>query len=728
MKLEQLIHNYHFPEALINILKQSGINSFYPHQIEAFKRGIFEGSSIVLSIPTASGKTLVAELCMLKMILSSEKKCVYIVPLKALASEKYNDFKNKYEHLGIKVGIATGDYDLSSRKLAKYQILVATSEKIDSLLRFRARWLIKDLGVVVLDEIHFLDDASRGPTIEILTARLKQLNPQIQFLALSATIQNAYDISGWLNAELIISNWRAVPLKEGVFSPDKIQFADSSEKTIKTLSSDDVYNIIYDTIVENGQALVFVNSRRSTQATCRKISKKIRHTLSAQECDKLDDVAKHVERALGESTKICKILAEVIRCGVAFHHAGLIYQQRKLIEDNFKNGLIKVLCSTPTLAAGVNLPARRVILRDYKRYESGLGSVPIRVFEYKQCAGRAGRPKYDSYGEAIIMAKTHSESNDLLQRYIHAQPESITSKLGTEGALRTHILAAISSGYVHDVKGILDFLSHTFLAYQRRTESLIQLIAKIFEFLEKEEMIIKRGFKFRPTPFGSCISRLYIDPLSGVTLRDGLLYIKKYRQMTTALSLIHLIACCPDMETIKINQRDYEPLRVFIDTHEDEFIATLVQDLGDYHYYLSIVKTICMFSEWINEEKEEIICDRFSIGPGDIRRHIETVDWLIYSAIEIAKLFDFKKIIFDLEDLRVQIRYGIRQELMELVSIKGIGRVRGRSLFKQGYRNIRGLNKANLKELIKIPHIGKGIARAIKRQLSNIQTEDLTTV
>jgi len=728
MKLEGLIQKQHFPKGLINTLKDSGITNLYPHQIEAFKKGILNGKSIVLSLPTASGKTLVAELCMLRMILSGEKKCIYIVPLKALASEKYNDFKTKYERLGIKVGIATGDYDLPSRTLAKNQILVATSEKIDSLLRFRARWLIENLGVVVLDEIHFLDDASRGPVIEILTARLKQLNPHIQFLALSATIQNAYDIAGWLDAELILSDWRPVPLKEGVFLPDKIQFADASIKPIKCLSADEVSNVVYDTVLEKGQALVFVNSRRSSQAASRKIGKKIRHTLTTEEYAQLSDVAKNVEKALGESTKICKILAEAIRSGVAFHHAGLIYQQRKLIEENFKNGLIKVICSTPTLAAGVNLPARRVILRDYKRYEAGLGSVPIRVFEYKQCAGRAGRPKYDSYGEAIIMSKTQSESDHLIQHYIHAQPEPITSKLGTESALRTHILASIASGYVYDVKGILDFLSHTFLAYQKRTEYLIQLIAKIFDFLEREEMITKHGFKFRATAFGSCISRLYIDPLSGVTLRDGLRYIKKHKITATPLGFIHLIACCPDTETMNINQRDYEPLKLFTDSHEDELIQPLMEDIQDYLHYLSIMKTVCLFSEWIDEEKEEIICDRFSIGPGDIRRYIETTDWLIYSATELARLFDFKRIIVSLEDLRLRIRYGIKEELMELVSLKGIGRVRARSLYKKGYHHIKSLEKATIQELTRTPYIGETIAKSIKEQLCHIQIEDFSAV
>jgi helicase len=655
---------------------------------------------------------------MLKTVLASAKHCIYIVPLRALASEKYDDFRIKYSRLGIKIGIATGDYDVPNRILSKYQILIATSEKIDSLLRFRSRWLTENLGVVILDEIHFLDDSSRGPTIEILTARMRQLNPKIQFLALSATIQNAFDVSGWLNAELVTSSWSPVPLKEGVFYQGKIRFADATEKSITYCTTEDITNLSLDTVKKGGQALIFVNSRRSTQATAKKISKKVIDNLLSQERVNLKKVAQGIENALGESTKICRLLAECVCCGVAFHHAGLMHQQRRLIEDNFRKGLIKIICSTPTLAAGVNLPARRVILRDYKRYEAGAGSIPIRIFEYKQCAGRAGRPKYDTFGEAILVAKTESESTHLLNHYIYAQPEPISSKLGSEPALRTHILASVSSGYVYDVKGVLDFLSHTFLAYQRRTETLIELIARIFDFLEAENMIIKRGFKFHPTAFGRCISRLYIDPLTGVKLRDGLYYLRKNSQKIQPIGLIHLISCCPDMETPKVNQKDYEGLNLFIDKHEDELIEVLTTDIRDYQRYLSIIKSVSLFLEWVSEEKEEIICDRFSIGPGDIRRYIELADWLMYSAIEMARLFKFEKVILALEEMRLRIRYGIREELMELVNLKGIGRVRSRSLYKKGYRKIKDLDKASLGELIKVPYIGDAIASAIKRQLS----------
>ena len=159
--------------------------------------------------------------------------------------------------------------------------------------------------------------------------------------------------------------------------------------------------------------------------------------------------------------------------------------QRKIIEDNFKKNIIRVICSTPTLASGVNLPARRAIIRDCKRFESGIGAAYIPTSEYKQCAGRAGRPQYDKYGEAVLMAKTFSESRTLFERYILAEPEPIISKLAKESALRMHVLASIAGGYVHDINSTFDFINHTFLAHQKHVPNLIEMISEIFEFLQK---------------------------------------------------------------------------------------------------------------------------------------------------------------------------------------------------------------------------------------------------
>ncbi|MDP8265019.1 MAG: DEAD/DEAH box helicase [Candidatus Aceula lacicola] len=724
MNVQTTLKKYKFPSEFINAITSSGIKEFYPPQAQAIKSGALDGENMLLAIPTAAGKTLIAELCMIKAIIQSNGRCLYIAPLKALASEKYEEFKKKYSPLGIKVGIAIGDLDSPSRRLNQYQIIIATAEKVDSLLRSRAKWLIDNLSVVVLDEIHFINDASRGPTLEILTARIKQLNPDSQILALSATIKNADEIAKWLDAKFVQSTWRPVPLKEGVYFGEQITFKNGGRRLIKEELPDDLSKIALDTLRSKGQILVFVGSRRSAQASSLLLCKAVGQILSPDEKKKLKTISKGILTGSGESTKICKKLANVVQNGVAFHHAGLRPHQRKLIEENFKQNTIKIICSTPTLAAGVNLPARRTILRDTKRYQAGLGATYIPASEYKQCAGRAGRPGYDEYGEAVIIAKSLSESHLLFDRYINAEPDPVISKLGNESALRMHVLAAISAGHVHDINEMFEFISHTFLAHQRQTTHLIEMISEIFAFLEEEQLVEKSGFRYFATAFGHCVSRLYIDPITGIVLRDGLKKVNDNKAPLTIIGLLHLICCCPDTErTVNIAKSIYEDLEYFAAEYRDDFIMTRndVAELNDMFFYLTTLKTTWFLSCWIDEEKEENICEKFNMGPGDIHRHTESVRWLLHAATVIAELFKFKRLTFETEDLKNRVRYGIREELLELVSLRGVGRVRARNLFEKGHKKLRHLKFVSLDDLSSVDQVGKSLAKDILTQLERFK-------
>jgi len=718
MKVDEVCKRYGLPEQVVDVLKKSGINELYPPQIDAVKKGALDGKNLVLAIPTAAGKTLVAELCMLKSIIQSNGRCLYVVPLRALAREKYDEFRQKYGPIGVKVGITTGDYDAVDQRLARYQILIATSEKVDSLLRHRAKWLSEVLTVVVLDEVHLINDPGRGPTLEILAARLRQVNPQMQVLALSATIQNSIEIADWLAARLTTSEWRPVPLKEGVYYQRKIKCADKTTRKIDARVRDELTaleTLAVDTVREGGQALVFVSTRRSSQAVADATAKLVLELLKPGERSLLAEVANSVGGVLGEPTRTCKRLADCVRQGTAFHHAGLHGAQRKAIEDAFRNNLIKVICATPTLAAGVNLPSRRAIIRDYRRYESPFGMQLIPVLEYKQMAGRAGRPKYDKYGEAVLIARSEDESDALFEEFIRAKPERITSKLASEPPLRSHVLASISAGYVTSLKGMLDFIGHTFFAYQYGAERVSSIIERVLDFLKQEGMINQRGERLVATPFGERVSRLYIDPMSAVVLRDGLKLAASRRP--TELSFLQLICHTSDMELLYLRRRDYLDLEPFASDHAAEFLTPIPDDPDSYEYFLAEVKTARMLRSWLEEVREDGIHERFGVGAGDIRRCVNSAEWLLYSSYELAKLFKVRSVLSLLRDLRRRIRYGIKEELLELVSLRGIGRVRGRSLYKAGYQKLSNIKLASVQELARVPHIGHELAKSIKGQV-----------
>ncbi|MFH0754882.1 MAG: DEAD/DEAH box helicase [Candidatus Omnitrophota bacterium] len=718
MKFEDILTKYNFPPAYAQTLLASGITMLHPPQQDAIHAGLLEGTNIVLAVPTASGKTLMAELAMLKAIFEKGGRCLYIAPLKALASEKYRDFKIKYEKLGIKIGIAIGDLDSPSAYLKNYQIIIATAEKVDALLRARTPWLINDLSVTVFDEIHVINDTSRGPTLEILITRIKLLNPNMQLLGLSATVANSREMAGWLNAKAVVSSWRPIPLHEGVYYNKRLTYASGSIRVIQEDAPDEVQQLVVDTLRGKGQALVFVNSRRSTQAVARELCRWVGPLTSAEERAALKELANDLAPAL-DSTKICKKLSDALLHGVAFHHAGLKPFQREAIEENFKKNIIKVICCTPTLAAGVNLPARRAIIRDAKRYASGVGSVFIPASEYKQCAGRAGRPQYDEYGEAVLIAKSMSDQDALFERFILAPPEPVTSKLADEAQLRKHVLSSVAGGYVHDVNTMFEFLNHTFLAYQHRGTNLIELVGGIFEFLHKEQFIEKSGFRYFPTPFGTRVSRLYIDPASAIIIKKGLARIASGANFSS-IGLLHLICSCPDSERLNVGKKDQEDMEDFGNKVADELILTRddIQLLQDYFASLGVLKTVWLLLRWMDEEREEDVCERFDVGPGDIFRHTESAQWLLYAAQSIAEVYQFNKLSHFIEGLKNRVRYGIKDELLELTGLKGIGRVRARILFNHGYHKLTDFNAASEEKLGRLKGIGPVLAKDILKQIT----------
>lgn len=210
----------HIPEKILLELEKQGIKELRPAQSKAIKAGVFKRKNLLVCTPTASGKTKVAEFAFLNNFFYGEKS-IYIVPLKALASEKFKDFKKLYPFMQI--ALSTGNLDSSDPYLAKYDLIITTSEKLDSLIRHHAPWL-SSIKCVIIDEIHLLNDVDRGPTLEVLITLLRKLLDDVQIIALSATIGNPKELAEWLDAELIIDDWRPVELKKAVFYDDELHY------------------------------------------------------------------------------------------------------------------------------------------------------------------------------------------------------------------------------------------------------------------------------------------------------------------------------------------------------------------------------------------------------------------------------------------------------------------------------------------------------------------------
>lgn len=719
MTLEELCRLYALPPQVAERLREAGIGELYPPQRAAISAGALEGRSLVLAAPTASGKTLVAELAMLRAVLSQGGRALYLVPLRALAGEKYEDLRKKYAPLGVKVGLATGDYDRVDGRLADQDILILTNEKADSLLRHRASWLLEGLALVVLDEVHLLADPSRGPTLEVVVAALRHSRPDLQLLALSATIRNAEELADWLGAQAVVSDFRPVPLKSGVYLSGEIFQADGKRRKVGGKLGP-LYDLTLEVVREEGQALIFVSTRRSTQALARRLARPLSKLLPEGDREKLAELAARIERALGEPTPICRELAGCVAGGAAFHHAGLHHTQRRLLEGAFRDRLLKVLCTTTTLAAGVNLPARRVIIRDVRRFQPGTGPIYIPALEYHQMAGRAGRPGLDPYGEAVLIAKDEADRDELMVRYVLAPPERITSQLASSGALEAHVLGALVAGYARSPEGLREFFQKTLLSHQYGLERLALALAEAVQFLVAEGMVRDWQGLLLPTPFGQLVARLYIHPLSGVILRDGLRRTEEV--YPSVLAILQLVAHTPDMETVRLRRADLEELPRVLE--EEEFLVPVPSPRSrDFRAFMTEVKTALALKAWMDEAREAELHRRFGLGPGDTYRLREEAEWLLYAAERIADLFGIPA--DPIPILRLRMRHGVREELLELVHLKGVGRVRARALYDAGFRDLAAIASAPEETLARVPHIGPALAASIKvqaRELSGDRT------
>jgi helicase len=709
------------PESVKEITIKSGIVELYPPQEEAIKAGALEGRNLVLASPTASGKTLVAEFCALKHILEKNGKTVYLTPLRALANEKFEEFKKytpirKNDGKRVRIGISTGDFDSSDPWLERYDIIITTNEKADSLLRHRAKWM-DEISLVIADEVHLLNDAERGPTLEVVLARLMQINPDMQILALSATISNAQEIAEWLKAGCVTTEWRPIPLKEGVLLHEEIQFRDGDAHKIEKKTRNSAINLALNTVKSGGQALIFASTRKNSVMLAKKVAGETEEVLSKPVKRALEHEADRI-LATGERTRISESLAELVKRGTAFHHAGLSGGHRRLIEDSFREGKIKILTATPTLAFGVNLPARTVIIQDYRRYELGYGYYPISVLEYKQMAGRAGRPKYDKVGEAVLIAKTADESDYLMESYILARPERIWSRLAVERILRSHVLATIAADFAHTERGIYGFFGKTFYAYQYETSAIKSIVSKILKYLYDEEMIDVAGENIYATKFGKRVSELYIDPVSAVIIRNAL---RRKPTYLTDLSLLQIIAHTPDMgPVLRPYSRELDEVAVFMEEHKEEFLVDVPEEWEDriaYEQFLGEVKTAMVLKAWIEEKSEDEIIERFRAQPGDLYRTIENAKWLLYTTHELASLFGNKQVLPQTLELMERVEKGVKKELLPIVKLEGVGRVRGRILYNAGYKTIEDIKYAPIENLMNLPLIGPKLAKKIKEQV-----------
>ena len=564
VKNHLLLSNWGLPDQVLEQYSSRGITSMFEWQAECLTLpGILSGRNLVYSAPTSAGKTLIAELLALKCVLELRKKVLIILPFVSIAHEKSNYLQQVFEPSGVKVGGFMGS-QAPAGGFTSVDIAICTIEKANSLInRLLEENSTHQLGVVIVDELHMIGDHHRGYLLELLLTKLifvhqkyqnvppppplppnhdpacmndepnsgpaPSLSTSVQLIGMSATLPNLGTLASWLQAELYHTEFRPVPLKEMVKVGSTIYTADFKKlKDIDQSESvpgdeDDILLLCRERVVQGHSVLIFC----PTKVWCESLAATLAGALAGF-VDCQDERGKPFldapsligtcEQLRRTQVGLDRVLEQTIPKGIAFHHAGLTFDEREIIEGAFRKSYIKILIATSTLSSGVNLPARLVIVRT-PFFQRSL----IDILVYKQMVGRAGRKGVDESGESILICKPKERSK--VVALLKSAPKPVTSCLGSTSksasssssvsggelaAMKRAILEVISSATATKMVEIEAYASCTLLFAELKEKAIIAkspgkspslkksltetLLQSTIDFLLKNDFInIRRG-------------------------------------------------------------------------------------------------------------------------------------------------------------------------------------------------------------------------------------------
>ena len=666
------------------------IKEFNPAQKAVIESGYLEDkSNYIISIPTASGKTVLGILPALKTILNGGK-AIYAAPLLSIQNEKVKEFKAFEEH-GIKVGKHPSNSDLS----------VMVFESFDALTRFS--WnVLREVDTLIIDEFHMIGEYSRGPTLESAITRAKIINPSLRIIALSATLKNIDEIEQWLDGKTVEHNYRPVPLNKEVLDAEMFNTKNKNDVIVK---------IVEKAIEDNSQALSFVSTRRFTESLATYVAKKIDKKTTKEQKQKFKQVADkllEVPKKKGSlPTTTCLKLAEAAEKGVVFHHAGLFNEQKEIIEDEFRNGNILMITATPSLMYGVNLPSKYVVIRDHTRWTSN-GPASIPVFDYEQMSGRAGRPQYDDVGYSYLVAKTMDEAFDLEARYVNGEIELTNSKLiDNKDAIYKQIIAQIASSLSKNLDDLNDFFGKTLYGFQMKNNPSMSMFAQdslnwelesALEFLLQNGIIRATPEGLKTTDFGNLIAKSNYAVETAVKIKE---YVSTMEKLNPA-EMMYALAETPDLPLISFKGRkSKDPVRDKLSE-----CGLFAVDIGNPE------ATAVSLIEWIDERNEYEIENAYNVYSASTRRSAYEASRLVKFAKNTLEVLGNYSNLKDMDYLSARLYYGVKEDIIPLVvGVKRLGRKRARLLMKTFGDN---LSEASEKDLQKVEGIGPKLAGKVK--------------
>jgi len=724
MKIEKL-YQYKIPQLILNSWKQNQGDALLPLQTQAVtKYGLLENQNLIISSPTSSGKTFCGEIAAVAK-LSQRQKVIYLVPLKAMAEEKYLDFKNKYSGLGIKILISTQDHfendlDLST---GNFDFAIVIYEKFNQLL-IKNIDILKQVALIIIDELQMLFDPHRGPVIELALTKVVCYRDKPQILGLSAVLTDANgknsastvtNLSQWLGCRLLVEKNRPIELHQGVlyqglFRFKKFNSGEESSEDFLDLNGGHPLEILFANIeklvAEGEQVLVFLKSKAEVEAGTLILANRVSWPRADNAISELKEL---------EPTTLRDKLINSLEQGVAFHNADLTYQERKLVEKYYLAGEIKVIFCTTTLSLGVNLPAKTVFVETlkYQNGESGQRSVliPLSWSEYENISGRAGRfGKQQNFGRAISIATNQFEANCLWENYVEGKSESLAPQLKTLGweGLLLDLTSSLLTTSLPNLKNIIPKT----LSYQNCKIDETILKDAVENLIQKKLLLSDDQQNLKISSLGKILA------LQGISVETGL-YIQKKLMENLQLNSISWVF---DLLHTKEGQQIYAPLSFEEEKNKIYYklLKAIVQkgkithsglkDLTENSLELTSpdlrkLKICFLLGDWVEIVPTETIEKKYNLRAGMINQIAEQVSWLLESAYKISELVsDNVELNNFLKALALQVKFGVPKEAIGLANlhVPNLGRVYIQRLLQNDLAQLEKIRQTDIEFLKKI--------------------------
>ncbi len=708
------LRKYELPDTLLEIWTQQQGEFLLPVQEVAVQRyGLFEGQSLVISSPTSSGKTFVGEMAAMRATFAG-KRVLYLTPLRALAEEKFHTFRSRYANYGVKVVVATRDHREFDHDIEQgdFHLAVLVYEKLTQLL-VRQPHLLRSVALVVVDELQMLGDPERGPGLELSLAKLLASQPRPQLLGLSAVLREAQQVAEWLEADLLSQDERPVELYRGVLLGGRFRYkaynsGEEGEQRLAPTESDDPREVLFANVKhlveQNEQVLIFLKGKRDTVQCALALAEALQRPPAHAALAALEPL---------EETSLKTQLRAAFSGGVAFHHADLTSEERAVVETFYRNGELRVIACTTTLAFGVNLPATTVFIEavkwDTDKRTGAAIETPISWAEYENISGRAGRLGFkDEFGRSILIATTQFQADLLWRSYVMGEQEQFLPAPGQEG-LADRVLNLIASKVCLSKEELYAFFPLTYLGFQQRGKmaGITAAIDKAFAALERAQLItVGNDDRLEASTLGEAAARKGIRAATAVRLAR--FFETAHGRAIPEVELFYFLSQTDEGRKTHLPLSSTEHRGRMYESKIGEYLHERGEEPGeDLKRLLNArmlpttqetrsAKMALLLMGWAHGEELSQLESRYQCYAGAILTTSDEVSWLVDAAAEVATVMGWNPA-ERLAELAECTRFGVSAACLPLAraQLPGLGREDLRTLVEAGLDSPTALREAD---------------------------------